>query len=245
MAAFRKKKLGVLVRNFWVATYRNPTGIRQKGKKGIYWLLESKNNQHGGRRGFRDKWGKGHRTLGLSLFQSPSFSLGDILSCITRVMACKYCESHLFWLWPLDWSKKLQKVCGRILIGSLARALLKPVKQSHVKRDRSQNKRIYGEGGGKGSCKISRSKGNFWINNPWSPGVIVWSPLFMLSQWESVFFGKADVAASWACGCGVQGQQWAHLEAGICYGVTLRGDYRPNERHFKGGKEAAGVTQTI
>lgn len=30
-----RKKLGVvLVRNFLVATYRNPTGIRQKGKKG-------------------------------------------------------------------------------------------------------------------------------------------------------------------------------------------------------------------
>jgi hypothetical protein len=33
-AALRKKKLRVaLVRNFWVATYRNPAGNRQKGKR--------------------------------------------------------------------------------------------------------------------------------------------------------------------------------------------------------------------
>lgn len=52
MATFRKKKLEVvLVRNILVATYRNPTEIRQKGKKGIYWLPESKNNQTEGRNG--------------------------------------------------------------------------------------------------------------------------------------------------------------------------------------------------
>lgn len=52
MAELRKKKLGVvLVRNFLVATYRNPSGIRQKGRKGIYWLSESKNNQTQGRKG--------------------------------------------------------------------------------------------------------------------------------------------------------------------------------------------------
>lgn len=73
-AAFRKKKLGVvLVRNFLVATYRDPTGIRQKGQKGIYWLLESKNNQPGGGRETAGVGGSGARDTqpGLSPFQPP------------------------------------------------------------------------------------------------------------------------------------------------------------------------------
>lgn len=52
MATLRKKKLGVvLVRNFLVATYRSPVGIRQKGREGIYRLSDSKNNQTEGRKG--------------------------------------------------------------------------------------------------------------------------------------------------------------------------------------------------
>lgn len=84
MAALRKKKLGVaLVRNFLVATYRNPTGIRQKVKKGIYWILESKNNQTERRKGGCCVLGKnGARDTKLwdSLHSSLGFSLGGILS---------------------------------------------------------------------------------------------------------------------------------------------------------------------
>lgn len=73
-----------LVRNFLVATYRNPAGIRQKGKKGIYWLSESKNNQTEGRKGrlvsglnrTRDT-----KALGLSpLLVLAGLSLGGTLS---------------------------------------------------------------------------------------------------------------------------------------------------------------------
>lgn len=83
-AASRKEESGVAsVRNFLVATYRNPTGIRQKGIKGIYWLSGSKDNQtagRGGLLGFRDKWGEGHASLGaLPALISPLLSGRHIL----------------------------------------------------------------------------------------------------------------------------------------------------------------------
>lgn len=75
----------VLARNFLVAIYRDPTGIRLKGQKGTDWLLGSKNNQPRGGRGLSGERDTGP---GLSPFQPPGLllvaSLGFSSRCTAR-----------------------------------------------------------------------------------------------------------------------------------------------------------------
>lgn len=87
----KKKKLEVvLVRNFLVATYRNSTGIRQKGKKGIYGLSESKSSQTEGRK--RGCWAsgvkgaRGAKALGPSILEQVLFGRHFLLWVLVSVI---------------------------------------------------------------------------------------------------------------------------------------------------------------